>query len=276
MTYISPAMLYSLANFAPVIRPLLRVAGCRRLVEIGAEAGIMTRELIAYAAEFSGELTVIELVPSFEVKSLIAAMSNIRLVPETSLSALPTLAAADAYFIDGDHNYYTVLHELTLIDRAISSTDVPLLAFIHDIGWPFGRRDAYCDPELIPPEFCHPHDWVKGMTPENPGLVEGGIRGMGSSAAAVREGGPRNGVLTAVEDFLAERPDRFRLARVPAIFGLGVLYSADAAWAEQAAAVLAPYDDNPLIAAMERDRLQHLADHLQLIYSLHGRRPGSA
>jgi hypothetical protein len=268
-------MLYSLANFTPIIMPLLRIAGARRLVEIGAEAGTMTRELIAYTAGIGGELTVIDLAPTFEVKSLVAAAQNLNLLPETSLSALQKLAAADAYLIDGDHNYYTVLQELTLIDQAISSLGWPLLAFIHDIGWPFGRRDGYCDPELIPPEFCHPHDWIKGMTPGNSGLVEGGVRGVGSSAAATKEGGPRNGVLTAVEDFLAGRPERFRLAKVPAIYGLGVLYSNDAPWAEQATALLAPYDDNPLIAALERDRVQHFADHLQLIYALHGRQPAS-
>jgi hypothetical protein len=268
-------MLYSLANFTPIILPLLRIAGAGRLVEIGAEAGTMTRELLAYTAEVSGELAVIEPAPTVEIKSLIPTAPHLRLLPETSLSALPKLAAADAYFVDGDHNYFTVLQELTLIDRAISSAGLPLLAFVHDIGWPHGRRDSYCDPGLIPPEFCHPHDWVKGMTPENPALVEGGVRGVGSFAVAIREGGPRNGVLTAVEDFLAERPGRFRLAKVPAIFGLGVLYSIDAPWAERATALLAPYDDNPVIAALERDRLQLLADHLQLIYSLHGRRPAS-
>ena len=40
---------------------------------------------------------------------------------------------------------------------------------------------------------------------------------------AAREGGPRNGVLTALEDFVAERHD-LRVAIIPAFFGLAIVW----------------------------------------------------
>jgi hypothetical protein len=40
---------------------------------------------------------------------------------------------------------------------------------------------------------------------------------------AVREGGERNGVLTAIEDFIREDKKRYRFSRVRAGAGLGIL-----------------------------------------------------
>ena len=72
-------------------------------------------------------------------------------------------------------------------------------------------------------------------------------------------------MLTAVEDFVGERND-LRLAIVPAFFGLGVVWSADAAYADALGAVLAPWDGNPLVARLEGNRVFHLASaHVQLV-----------
>ena len=51
---------------------------------------------------------------------------------------------------------------------------------------------------------------------------------------ASTEGGPRNGVLTAIEDFVAANTG-LRLAIVPAFFGLGVVWSTEAPYAAAAA-----------------------------------------
>ena len=113
------AMLYSLAEFLSIILPLLRAAKVRDIVEIGAEAGTMTRKMIAYTAEAGGRLTEIEAMPSADLEALVATAPHARLKKGLSLEILPTLEAADAYLIDGDHNYYTVLHELLAIRRTV-------------------------------------------------------------------------------------------------------------------------------------------------------------
>ena len=88
-----------------------------------------------------------------------------------------------------------------------------------------------------------------------PGLVDDGLL---LYASAVHEGGPRNGVLTAIEDFLDDRPE-LRLAIVPAFFGFGVAWHPDAPWADSLAAVVEPWDRNQLIGRLEQNRVHHLA-----------------
>ncbi|MCE4872534.1 hypothetical protein LZC26_09990, partial [Campylobacter coli] len=82
----------------------------------------------------------------------------------------------------------------------------PVLAFFHDVGWPCGRRDAYYAPDQIPAEHRHPHSYEAGALLDRESLVEGrGFRGMGQFAFANIAGGARNGVMTAIDDFLAEQ-----------------------------------------------------------------------
>ena len=90
--------------------------------------------------------------------------------------------------------------------------------------------------------------------PGEPGLGE---RGLYYERAAAAEGGPRNGVLTAVEDFLAERPE-LRLAIVAPFFGLGVVWHPGAAWAAEVEAAVAPWDRNPVLERVEAKRVDHL------------------
>src|SRR5206468_8132621 len=120
---------------------------------------------------------------------------ELELVQKTSHEALRDLELPDAVIIDGDHNYYTVSEELRLIDERAPGREIPLLMF-HDIGWPHGRRDAYWNPETIPEEQRQPAVKRGFIFPGEPGVVD---RGMPMYSTAKREGGPRNGVLTAIE-----------------------------------------------------------------------------
>ena len=135
----------------------------------------------------------------------------------------------------------------------------PFFAFLHDVDWPCGRRDFYYAPEQIPEKFRHPYDYDGGVLPGATAPVFGrGFRGAGQFAVATHEGGPRNGVLTAVEDFLAEAAEAGRsyaYAQVPAVFGLGIVIPADAPWCEAVADYLLPYHDNQLIRSLEQNRL---------------------
>jgi hypothetical protein len=85
--------------------------------------------------------------------------------------------------------------------------------------------------------------------------------------SAAREGGPRNGVLTAIEDFAAGRDD-VRLAVIPVFFGFGVLWSLDGPGAGELARLLDPWDRHPLLERLEANRVHHLARaHAQLVAS---------
>ena len=251
----------SLVTLAEVILPGLDLAGTRSVVEVGAYAGDLTRLLVAWAAGSGARVWAIDPDPRPPLVALAAERPELELVRETSHAALPRIPLPDAAIIDGDHNHYTVSEELRLIAERASGADLPLLIF-HDVGWPHARRDDYYDPALVPPEHRQPIAEGTGVFPGVPGVRPGGLP---YRYAAEQEGGPRNGVLTAVEDFVAQR-EELRLAVVPAFFGLGVVWRCEAPWAGRLAERLEHWDRNPLLERLEANRVLHLASsHFQMV-----------
>jgi hypothetical protein len=254
-------LIHSMTEFSDLILRCLDRAGARHIAEIGAEFGGMSQRLADHCAAAGGWLTSIDPAPKAEFVDWAASCPHVRHVAAPSLEAMPDLADIDAWMIDGDHNYYTVFNELRLADAACRRDGKPLLAVLHDVAWPCARRDMYYAPETIPAEHRHPHSFEAGVTLGNDGVLPGrGMRGMGNFAWALRAGGPRNGVLTAIEDFIedAQTDDRLLLyAEIPAVFGLGVLFDAGAEWAEDVAGILLPYHQNELIASLETNRLRN-------------------
>jgi hypothetical protein len=252
---------HSLLNLAEVMLPCLDAAAARSVIEVGAYAGDLTGVLVEWAEGARGRVWAIDPSPQPSLIRLDEEREELELVRETSFEALPHVPLADAVIIDGDHNYYTVSEELRIVAERAEGGDLPLLIF-HDVCWPHGRRDDYYSPELIPEEHRQPIAEGGGLHPDEPGTRPGALP---YRAAAAREGGPRNGVLTAVEDFVAER-EMLRLAVVPAFFGLGVVWQLDAAWADDVAEVLEPWDRNPVLSRLEENRVFHLAEsHRQVV-----------
>jgi hypothetical protein len=248
-----------LRNLAEVLVPCLDAAGARSVTEIGAYAGDLTGLLVEWAARTGGRVRAIDPFPQERLVRLAEERAELELVRETSLAALPGLPPSDAVVVDGDHNYHTVSEELRLIAEAAGER-LPLLLF-HDVCWPHARRDDYYTLEAVPPERRQPVAEGGGLFPGDPGVRPGALP---YRFPAAREGGPRNGVLTAVEDFVASRP-RLRLAVVPAFFGLGVVWERDAPWAGALAAVVEPWEGNTIVARLEANRVFHLATaHLNL------------
>jgi hypothetical protein len=245
----------SLAQMAEVLLPCLDAAGARAVVEVGAFAGDLTRVLVAWAAGAGATVGAIDPAPQEGLVALAREHPELELIRETSLAALPRIPLPDAVIIDGDHNYYTVSEELRLVGERADGPDLPLLLF-HDVCWPHGRRDDYFASELIPDEHRHvTAGHAGGLFPGEPGLRPGGLP---YPRSAAREGGPRNGVLTAVEDFVAGQ-DQLRLVVVPAFFGFGAVWHREAPWADDVAGVLDPWDRNPLLERLEANRVRHLA-----------------
>jgi hypothetical protein len=247
-------LLYSLAEFRELMHACFAAADARTLVEIGSETGAATLDLFRFLQDHGGELWCVEPEPAREVEQLDATEAGFHLVHGRSPQALEGLGPADAWVIDGDHNYWTVARELEFADRVAREAGSPAIIFLHDVSWPCGRRDHYYAPEALPDVAVHPHSFELGQVPGREDAVEGGFRGRGSFAIALREGGPRNGVLTAVEDFLEGR-EELRFVHIPVIFGVGVLFDRTAPYASALEELLAPYDGNPLLAKLEENRL---------------------
>ena len=250
--------LYSMANFREIILPLLELAHARKIVEVGSEYGTFTQELCAYAERKGGQFTSIDPCPQAPAIQFAAQHEGkpyFNFIKKISLEALPGLHDVDAYIIDGDHNYFTVLRELELIQA--NRNGRPWLVFQHDVCWPFARRDLYYNTSQIPPEFLHPHTCDHAIAPGNPGVEKGGgFQGDGVSLAFARhEGGPRNGVTTAIEDFVAQHGE-LQFDIITAVFGLGIIYSKDAPWALELAARIKPFVNSLMLDRMEENRVK--------------------
>ena len=250
----------SMVHHSAALLGCLDATGATSVAEIGAYAGDLTRVLVDWANRSGATVIAIDPAPQPALVEMAERHERLRLMRRTSLDALPELELPDVVIIDGDHNYYTVEQELIAIAKRADGAPLPLLLF-HDVAWPHARRDDYFDPAQIPADDRHqliPAGY--GITPENPGSTPGGLP---YPKSAVVEGGARNGVLTAVEDFVAGS-DELRLVVVPAFFGFGAVWQRSAPWTDAVAAVLDPLDRNPLLARLEANRVLHIATEHEL------------
>ena len=256
-------LIHSMSEFSEIISSALRIASARNIVEIGAEFGGTSSLLADHAAAMEGELVSIDPCPQQAFIDWCAANPAVRHVAAPSLEVITSLANVDAWVIDGDHNWFTVFNELTMIDAVCQRDAKSLLCFVHDVTWPSGRRDSYYTPDRIPEAYRQPFDYTGGATLGQNGLInDRGFRGHGQFAWALQEGGPKNGVKTAVEDFIKSCGRDLAYVEVPAVFGLGILFDRNASWSDRLADHLLPWHENALLASLERNRL---ANYLTVI-----------
>ena len=207
-----------------ITQPLLHIIQPSRILEIGAEYGKGTDNLIKYCEKSGCSLVSIDPAPLFDASGQGKKNDSFFTFHQAlSLDVLPSIPPCDTVLLDGDHNWYTVFNELKQIEK--NSLDhnhnFPVI-LLHDIGWPYGRRDLYYDPETIPEEFRHPYK-RQGMIPGESDLVEkDGLNSQYCNAA--HENGPKNGVRTAIEDFLDQSSFRLQFTILPGLYGLGILY----------------------------------------------------
>jgi cephalosporin hydroxylase len=204
------------------IAPVLTAARARRVVEIGALRGETTIQMLDHLGP-ECELHVIDPKPAFDPTEHERQFPGRYVFHEaTSHAVLPSLGAFDVALIDGDHNWFTVYYELKMLAEAAAGAGAPLPVMImHDVGWPYGRRDLYYDPSDVPDEHRQPYR-AAGMRPGRKDLMErGGLNPTMFNAEL--EGGPRNGVMTALDDFVAEHPEPLRVIVLPVYFGLAIV-----------------------------------------------------
>lgn len=110
----------------------------------------------------------------------------------TILNQLSELSNYDAIFINDDPNWYTVYNELKIIKE--NNESFPLVFICNNI-FPHKRRDSYINPDIIPDEYCN--DFSRE-------LIFKDIHIRDNFYHALDENTQKNGVLTAIEDFLSE------------------------------------------------------------------------
>ena len=115
-------LIHSVSEFSELILEALTLADARNVVEIGAEYGGMSALLAEHCRTREGLFTTIDPAPKREFRDWLSANPDVRHLAKTSLDAFGELGEADAWIVDGDHNWYTVYHELRQIE-AISRRD---------------------------------------------------------------------------------------------------------------------------------------------------------
>ncbi len=227
-----------------LIYPLLDALQPRVIIEVGADLNGVTGPLLRWAQDGEAVVHAIDPDPASSVRALLAEHGErLRFHRTRSLQVLGEIGNADLALIDGDHNWYTVINELRALERRArdEGRDPPVIV-VHETGWPYGRRDGYHDPAAIPEAHRHSHargGVVPGRVELGPGLYD-------HRENALLEGTPANGVLSAVEDFLAESEGRWRSWSIPGLGGVAIL--ADAALLEARAALREVLDSTDTVA----------------------------
>ncbi len=208
------------------LRPVMDAVQPHCVIEVGAAAGGLTAKLLDWAAAHDATVHAIDPCPALDVTAWRAEHRG-RFVfhKARSLNVLGRVQGVDVAWIDGDHNYYTVVHELRLLERAALRADhPPPVIGLHDVDWPYGSRDLYYDPDSVPPAHRLPYE-RKGILPGEGELSHAGFND--HLCNAIHDHSAHNGVCAAIDDFIAKSDLRWQLHRIPGLHGLGVLVSDD-------------------------------------------------
>ena len=177
------------------------------VLAIGLSNELLMNEIISYCINNNYSLSSID--SKINIHDLISEIDdlngdylkeNIKHFKDDSLNILPNLESFDAIFINDDPNWYTVYNELNLIKK--NNPDFPLV-FVCNNKYPNKRRDSYIDPNKIPKEYknecCNdlPVIYKEGDETKQTMIKDGFCH-------AIHQDTPKNGVLTAIEDFLNE------------------------------------------------------------------------
>jgi SAM-dependent methyltransferase len=233
-----------------IIFPILKKIDARHIVEIGSGKGKTTKKILKYCFESEAKLSVIDPAPKANIDKLKKKYDiHLEFYEDISLNALQSIKNYDVVLIDGDHNWYTAYNELKIIEDVFKEQEF-LILFLHDIGWPYGRRDMYYNPENIPDQFQHFYK-KKGMLPGQESLLDNSGFNAGFNNAIYENNG-KNGVLTAVEDFIEGTELELTFKKIEAFHGLGILYLQDK---DLSLFIDKIIEDSSLTAISEKDRI---------------------
>lgn len=135
-----------------IINPIFDKIKPRYIVEVGSGVDENTKNILTYCKENSVKLMTVDPLPMFELEEFkVKYGEKFEIQMDSSLNILPILDDYDVIFLNGDPNWYSVYNELKIIEKKFENKKFPIV-FLHNIGWPYGKRDLYPNPEIIPPD----------------------------------------------------------------------------------------------------------------------------
>ncbi|GAA4549994.1 class I SAM-dependent methyltransferase [Pseudonocardia xishanensis] len=229
----------SRAMLGEVLESVLRARAVGTVTVVGADphAGL-------YADLGAGSVHVVAKSPTPAVRAAVTADPALHLVTDGDPPP------AELYVLAGDTGYHGTRREL----ERVMAEEPDAVVLVWNVLWPAGRRD------VLPGVGAH------GPSVGRDGLGPAGL-GAGAVDAADEAGGEENGVLTAVEDVLAEADESWTMGVVPALSGLAVLARDEAWFAEELWETLLPWTTSELLAGLERNRIALVSRVLELEYA---------
>ena len=169
-----------------IIPDLLKNFKVEKVIISGLKDKNLVNEILNYDASFIA-IDAVETHPELDT------------IKGYPLNILPYHGNYGAIVINDDPNWYTIYNELNIIKK--TNDEFPLV-FICNNRFPYKYRDAYSDPESIPDEFRQEYIKELPISYDNKRIV---IDDEYYHACA--ENTKKNGVSTAINDFLNENKD---------------------------------------------------------------------
>ncbi|RLA84541.1 MAG: hypothetical protein DRG78_01185 [Epsilonproteobacteria bacterium] len=208
-------------NYWPFLRELVEIINPKSVCEIGSERGL-TSQLLGQVFKNIEKLHIVDPFINKELKE--NKPDNMILHEEISLEFLKKELEVELYLIDGDHNYYTVKNELLGVQKNRNNKQKTFI-LMHDVSWMWARRDMYYNADSIPD--TNENKYNTSLNLENKENVKYGFPSADSYSISIKDGGSKNGVLTAIEDFVKESDLKWNFSYIPSLWGLGFLWLED-------------------------------------------------
>ncbi|AMD16603.1 hypothetical protein TL18_00255 [Methanobrevibacter sp. YE315] len=179
-------------NYKQIIE-ILKDFKVKKIIFLGCNSENLMKYILSYTQINCGELIFIDSQPKINIEEIINDYTNVNFTfyNEDSLNKLTNFKDYDAIFIDDNPNWYTVYNELNIIEK---NCDKFPLIFICNSIFPNERRDTYYHFNNIP--FSYQNTYEKKLRLYDDLVIDDEFY------HAIYQNTPKNGVLTAVEDYI--------------------------------------------------------------------------
>ena len=199
------------------VEPLLGALRPERILQIGVGDGQLAAHLLDRCRRSGVHLDIVDPRAPDGLEDRIGPNAAIQRVQPWK--AVPLGEPADLVLLDGEPNWWAVFTILSAARRRAAERGRAFpVVLAHHAAWPYARRDMYPIPDVI--QEAHPFAFL-GVDPDRLDLVQDGLNSR--FAHANHQGGLRNGVLTALEDFTASAALELELTTIPLLSGLAIL-----------------------------------------------------
>ncbi len=203
-------------TYFPIFKYVLNHVPHKSICEVGSNQGITSKVLYDYCRKNGIQLQVVD--P--KIPEVLKNLEEIRYYEMTSSEYFMGGGKSDVYILDGDHNFSTVTEELNAVLSCCGKKNV--LCFLHDVSWPWARRDLFYSPDVF---HDKDYEFDQSLHLESEEFTYRGFPSGTTYAMAKEYGGKHSGVQTAVDDFLQEHGEYLEYVRIPTLYGLGILIS---------------------------------------------------